>query len=46
MGLVLIKDVKEYDELEYSYDWSKHESSCGKAASEIYLYMSRSGGNR
>jgi hypothetical protein len=45
MGLVLIKDVKEYDELEYSYDWSKHESSCGKAA-DIYQSMSKSGGNR
>jgi hypothetical protein len=46
MGLVLIKDVKEYDELEYSYDWSKHESSCGKAQTTIYEQMRRSGGNR
>jgi hypothetical protein len=44
MGLVLIRDVKEYDELEYSYDWSKHESTCGKA--DIYQSMSKSGGNR
>jgi hypothetical protein len=46
MGLVLIRDVKEYDELEYSYDWSKHESSCGKAVPDIYQSMSKSGGNR
>jgi hypothetical protein len=46
MGLVLIRDVKEYDELEYSYDWSKHEASCGKAQTNIYELMRRSGGNR
>jgi hypothetical protein len=46
MGLVLIKDVKEYDELEYSYDWSKHETSCGKAPTGIYQLISKSGGNR
>jgi hypothetical protein len=46
MGLVLTKDVKEYDELEYSYDWSKHETNCGKAPTNLYQLMSRSGGNR
>jgi hypothetical protein len=44
MVLVLSQDVKAYDELEYSYDWSKHESTCGKA--DIYQSMSKSGGNR
>jgi hypothetical protein len=46
MGLVLVKGVKEYDELEYSYDWSKHESSCGKAQTDLYEALARSGGIR
>jgi hypothetical protein len=44
MGLVLIRDVKEYDELEYSYDWSKHEASCGKAQTDLYEALAKSGG--
>jgi hypothetical protein len=45
MGLGLIKNVEQYDQLEYNYDWSKHETTCGKASS-IYQTMSKSGGNR
>jgi hypothetical protein len=44
MGLVLIRDVKEYDELVYSYDWSKHEASCGKAQTDLYEALAKSGG--
>jgi hypothetical protein len=41
---VLIRDVKEYDELVYSYDWSKHEASCGKAQTDLYEALAKSGG--
>jgi hypothetical protein len=53
MGLVLSENVKQYDELVYSYDWAKSEIECGKAPNskapsdtKILNRLSKSGGNR
>lgn len=46
MGLGLIKDVKQYDPLEYNYDWAKHERICGNSQAAMYQMLSKSGGNR
>jgi hypothetical protein len=43
MGLGLIKNVEQYDQLEYNYDWYKHEATC---KADLYQTLSKSGGNR
>jgi hypothetical protein len=46
MGLVLLEDVKMYQELVYAYDWAKSEATSGKATKKgnVLRSLSMSGG--